>query len=240
MDTTAKMLDWIDSVKDRTKLSETQLMIVWDMKFVQGLSNKKIAKKIKRDRNTINLLFVTKEKVKEIKKKQADRQRIFLQKNPERRKRYKEYQKIYDEKRKLKNKNKNRYKKYDDKKAIKAIIKNEILKTPTKELKMSWDGIGKWSKEYDKCIECNTNIFQYRCRGLCKKCYSKLLYQNYDKEKLRQDQRKYRKKNKEKLAQRQKAKRSLEKKIFDQVKNGEIETTPKIENLLTNYEQLSS
>ena len=39
---------------------------------------------------------------------------------------------------------------------------------------------GKWSQNYDRCIECGTTEIPYGGKGMCMRCYSKYLYKNAD------------------------------------------------------------
>ena len=127
------------------------------------------------------------------------------------------------------------YEMFSKKRAIVSLIKNEVLRLPTIGTKGLWDGRGDWSKKYDVCVECNTNIYKHHGNGLCEKCRRKLYMTVYLK--------KYRELNKEKLRKQARRKglkhRTLCKRVFDAVLSGEVPMTDKIENLLSNYEKIT-
>lgn len=107
------------------------------------------------------------------------------------------------------------------------LIKAEVLKTPTKEIKMVWDGMGYWSKQYDQCVECNSTLYIYAGNGLCKYCYNRLAYHDYDFDGRRSQKSrcKQRKARKELICE--------YKEMYKKAKEGSIEITPKISNILS-------
>lgn len=127
-------------------------------------------------------------------------------------------------------------KEYYDKKVSavekkKTLMKNEVLKENTKKLKIVWNGIGRWSREYDHCENCQTTLYEYAAKGLCKHCWQKLS-REANAEEHRRNLREYRKKNKEKYLQKQTQYRSMKEKIWKKALNREIPVTPKMENII--------
>lgn len=125
-----------------------------------------------------------------------------------------------------------RYKKRRNNKIFKGqLIFNEITNTPTPVNKSLWDGIGHWSrgKEFDACVECNSTLYKYCCRGMCVRCIHREEYQNkkddpdYKRRKAEQYQR-----NKE----RWKAQNRKRLEIYEKAERGEIAVSPKIANIL--------
>lgn len=67
----------------------------------------------------------------------------------------------------------------DTKESAKAFKIKKLItlcrdNTPTTEQKNVWDGVGLWSKHYDRCVECNETIFKHKGNGVCSRCYSRL------------------------------------------------------------------
>jgi len=236
------MLAWIDSVKNRTRFSEIQLMTIWSSKFLDGDSHREISRNVRTASINIDRLFYSESKIQEIKNKKKEYQKLNKS-------RIIKSKRIYDntperkEKRKIYRNTKpgiKMIKKSYTKHRIKSLIKNEVIKTPITNLKMAWDGIGFWAKKYNECVECHLNLFKHQGLGMCMKCYESFRNSTRDKEKNKVNCREYYKKNSKKLLEQQKSTRSLANRIFDQIKNNEIEITPKLENLVSNHEKINA
>jgi len=61
---TQEMIDWIESVEDRTRLQETQLMTIWQMKFVEKKRIPEISRKLNLSLGRLYVLFATDEQRK--------------------------------------------------------------------------------------------------------------------------------------------------------------------------------
>lgn len=118
-------------------------------------------------------------------------------------------------------------------------IRDEHLQTPSDDAKWLWDGEGKWSVKYwpdiRDCLECNTHVYRHRAFGVCERCYDKL--RTVDEEHKKQLHRDWYKKQKAAGA---KSSQVKAKEWVRRAKDREIPVTPKIENLLENYENLSN
>lgn len=63
--------------------------------------------------------------------------------------------------------------------------------------------IGQWSKDYDKCVNCELTENRYEAHGLCRRCHGKLKerdkdrrYRELNREKIRERAKKYKYKSK--------------------------------------------
>lgn len=137
----------------------------------------------------------------------------------------------------LKNKTKvlNYKRKQYRKQKIGKLIKAEVFKEPVYGTKWLWNGEGPWSKSYMFCQECGLTVYRHHSHGLCIKCYKQDIYkanaadpETYQRmrevnEGIRQV------KQPERTAKNREARDYVEK-----AKNGEIEVTPIIQNLINN------
>ena len=125
-----------------------------------------------------------------------------------------------------------------------SLLKNEVMKEPTTNIKILWDGEGKWSKENDFCINCNSNIYKHNSNGLCKKCYMKIWRENNSDEVKKYNNhynKKYYINNKEKLNSSHSENHKFKKAFYDKVKNGDItELSQKASFILESIEALNS
>ncbi len=112
------------------------------------------------------------------------------------------------------------------------LIKAEVLETPIEVVKGLWNGAGNWSRHYQCCEECNTTVYVYQCRGLCRKCYSSLVYQALSKE----DKiiRKIKARNSNHLMR---SRREDYMEYIEKAQKGEVVVTAKIQNVLRNLEE---
>lgn len=109
-------------------------------------------------------------------------------------------------------------------------IRDEALNQPTKASKSLWDGIGRWSKAYPECVECSRTTYKHRAHGICERCYEQM------RRAERKDDPKYKAKKAESDARNKRTTtmRKVGKTWIERAKNGEIEQTPTIKNLLSN------
>lgn len=116
---------------------------------------------------------------------------------------------------------------------IGLLIKSEVMNEPKSDNKNLWNGRGRWHPEYDRCIECTTNVYKHKGNGVCYKCYRRLWYENNRQQEI--DAAVMRKRsNKDKVNEARRARGKLAKKYIDAATNGEINKTPTIHNLLMN------
>ncbi len=125
---------------------------------------------------------------------------------------------------------------------LRVMVKNEAFKQPTKTVKGLWDGQGRWSRIYEVCVECNTNIYKHASCGLCRVCYSSLSLSAKDKEEMEEMKKKwndrYKNMTEQQKEQKNKGRRDRwneETKILSKIEKGEIARTSVIDNLLDNY-----
>lgn len=116
-------------------------------------------------------------------------------------------------------------------------IRDEAMKTPSKDAKWLWDGIGKWSVKYwpdiQECLECNTSVYRHNAFGVCERCYDKL--RPRDPAQVREWQKKSYEAAK---AKGWKPSSKVAREWIAKAKEGKIPVTPKIGNLLDNLERL--
>ena len=119
---------------------------------------------------------------------------------------------------------------------MKTVIKNEVHLSNTKENKMIWDGVGLWTNKYPEipfCLECSMNLYKHHSRGVCKKCYNSLCWQNR-KNKRNEERRRSRDLAKGYIYE--KKRRELLNKYYKEAKDGKHNSNPKIVNIINNIE----
>lgn len=178
--------------------------------------------------------YLTKEKMKEYREKYRD--------NEKRRREEKERYKNDEEYRENKKKNRRKYyfqnkETVQMKKKIKTIVKNKIIATPKKECKRLWNGNGIWARNYDRCEECLTNIYQHEGKGLCVVCYQKL-NRKEPTEKDKEYRKKWYQENRERMLEKAKKRRELEDRLFKKALAGEINIDDETQNVINNYHEL--
>jgi len=237
-----KMLDWVDTIKSRTKFTETQLMDIWRMRVNSKIFFIDIAKKFNVSRTCVSQLFFSKKQLESRKKDARKSYNNNLEKIKERSNERARKNKDYIKQKRNTKKGLKLIKKNTLKRTIKNNIKYEVIKTPEKKSKSTWEGIGEWSKNADFCIECNTTVYKHYAKGICIICYQRLQRQNLSekqKEEKRKRERYWISKNKNRIKKLRIVRYELSNKIYNQVQKGEIATNPKINNLLENYKLLN-
>lgn len=131
------------------------------------------------------------------------------------------------------------YSKVSKKVEIGKALKDEIMGQPTKKNKSLWNGKGHWHRDFFACLECNTTIYRHEARGLCKKCYERLRYENNLEKERAAGRSRYRKNRDHRITQAVEYKRSRVReaeKFIELAKSDKTEKTPKIDNLLNNLD----
>lgn len=118
-------------------------------------------------------------------------------------------------------------------------IKEELTHTPTHGNKQLWNGIGKWARAYDNCIDCGLSVYQHNGNGLCIKCYNRYKSESMSEER-RKELNEMIKITKIKSGYDQESRRKTRLKVADKfidIARERFTDDPKINNLLKNIEK---
>jgi len=229
-----KMLEFFEQVKSFSKLPKKTILKIAYLRFEEGKSLSGIARELSIGKGRVVRLFNLKsaEKLRQKKKMLyllnprkplTDEQKI--KKNSQQRERYKHVLATPS----LKVKEDRRRERKNIKWRAKTALIKEVFKNPNKHQRQIWNGIGRWSRKYEQCVECNTTLYRHNGLGLCYVCYTHLqLPSNPSYRKSEQ------KRNKDYYKLRNERRKNKFQKAMELIKKGEIEVDSKINNILNN------